>query len=103
MAFVIAIHEIEDSDGFWRLTATSASLPEVRLRCIYPLVNGAKAVSLWEGASADSVGDVVDPLVGGANRTEFYEVDALSAFGLPDAVCQRRSSAEVEKRRRRIV
>ncbi len=83
MAFVIAIHEIEDTDRFWR-AAASPSLTEVRLRRIYPLVNGVKAVSLWEGASTDSVGDLVDALVGARNRTEFYEVDPSSALGLPE-------------------
>ncbi len=89
MAFVIAIHDIEDTDRFSRAASESASLPEVRLRCIYPLVNGAKAVSLWEGTSADSVGELVEALVGDSNRTEFYEVDPSSAFGLPDALCER--------------
>ena len=84
MAFVVAIHEIEDADCFWRSTTTSARLPEgLRLHCVYPLVNGAKAVSLWEGASADSVGDFVDDVVGDSSRNEFYEVDRAVAVGLP--------------------
>jgi len=84
MTFVVAIHEIEDTSGFWRAADPSASFPDgIRLRCVYPLVNGAKAVCVWEGASADAVGDFVDELVGEANRSEFYEVDRWFAFGLP--------------------
>lgn len=84
MAFVVAIHEIEDTDGFWRAADPWAPLPEgIRLHCVYPLVNGARAVCLWEGESADVVGDFVDEVLGEANRAEFYEVDRVSAFGLP--------------------
>ncbi len=79
---VIAIHEIEDAEGFRRATDPTASFPDsVRLVCVYPLVNGAKAVCLWEGRSADDVGDFVEMVVGDANRAEFYEVDCASAFG----------------------
>ena len=85
MAFVIAIHEIEDAAGFRRATDPARSLPGgLRLHRVYPLVNGAKAVCLWEGKSADSVGDYVDGLVGDSNRAEFYEVDRVSAHGLPN-------------------
>lgn len=98
MAFVIAIHDIEDVESFWRVASESASLPEPRLRRIYPLVNGAKAVSLWEGASADSVGDAVDALLGGQNHAEFYEVDPSAALGLPDVSFGRTSTIELERR-----
>ena len=82
MALVLAIHEIEDADGFRQATDPTASFPNgVRLVCVYPLVNGAKAVCLWEGRSADDVGDVVEMMIGEANRAEFYEVDRASAFG----------------------
>lgn len=100
MAFVIAIHDIEDSERFWRAASASPSLPELRLRRIYPLVNGAKAVSLWEGSSADSVGDAVDALLGDQNHAEFYEVEPSSALGLPDASSERTSSIELERRSR---
>jgi hypothetical protein len=60
----------------------SARLPEgMRLHRVYSLVNGAKAVCLWEGESADAVGDLVDQFVGDCSRNEFYEVDRR--FWLP--------------------
>ena len=40
---------------------------------------------LWEGDSAHAIGDFAEEVVGDANRTEFYEVDRRSAFGLPEA------------------
>jgi len=85
VAFVVAIHEIEEPAAFWRVADRNALLPEgLRLHCFYPLVNGAKAVCLWEGQSADCVGDLVEALIGDANRTEFYEVESLFALGLPE-------------------
>jgi hypothetical protein len=84
MAFVVAIHDIEDADSFWKAAVRPAGVPAgMRLHCVYPLVNGAKAVCLWEGTSADSVGDFVDEAVGDSSRNEFYEVDRLAAVGLP--------------------
>jgi len=84
---VVAIHEIEAPVDFWRVADPEASLPDgLQLHRVYPLVNGAKAVCLWEGRSADCVGDVVDELMGDANRTEFYEVDPWCAFGLPEVL-----------------
>jgi hypothetical protein len=107
MAFVIAVHEIEDAVGFGRAIDSSTSLPDgLPLRRVYPLVNGAKAVCLWEGESADSVGDYVDGLLGDIARSEFYEVDRASALGLPPTDDTHRrdfaaKSAEVEGFRNR--
>jgi hypothetical protein len=85
MTFIVAIHEVEDADTFWGAARPWAALPDgIRLHCVFPLVNGAKAVCLWEGESADSVGDFVDEAVGESSRNEFYEVDRLTAVGLPD-------------------
>ena len=81
MAVVIAIHEIDDVAGFWSTIQISIPLGlTARLDAVYPLVNGSKAVSVWEGLSADDVGDVVDARLARFGRSEFYEVDpTLSA------------------------
>jgi hypothetical protein len=84
MVFVVAIHEIEDVVGFW---AAADLWPEppglLRLHGAYSLVNGSRAVCLWEGESADSVGDYVEQVVGDFGSSEFYEIDPLNAYGLP--------------------
>jgi hypothetical protein len=84
MTFVVAIHEVEDVYTFWGAARPWAELREgIRLHCVFPLVNGARAVCLWEGESADAVGDFVDEALGDSSRNEFYEVDRLAAIGLP--------------------
>jgi hypothetical protein len=95
VAFVVAIHEIENAERFWRAADPSLPLPDgVWLHCVYPLVNGAKAVCLWEGDSADSVGDVVDEILGDFSYNEFYEVDGVAALGLPGEQLLRWSSEQ---------
>jgi len=76
MAVVIAIHEIDNVAGFWS-TVRRSVVPSrtARLDAVYPLVNGAKAVSIWDGISADVVGDLVEVWLGDFGRNEFYEVD----------------------------
>lgn len=96
MAIVLAIHEIEDVAKFW--AAVRGELPFAgiaRLDALYPLVNGAKAVSLWDGSSADVVGDLVDARLGEFGSSEFYEVD-LERAEWPSQ--QGRSTQEEESR-----
>jgi len=76
MAVVIAIHEIEDVAGFWALVrGTVAHGATARLDAFYPLVNGSKAVSVWDGISADVVGDFLEARFGDFGTSELYEVD----------------------------
>ena len=76
MAVVIAIHEIEDVGGFWAALGGSPGYAGTAcLVALYPLVNGSKAVSVWDGISADVVGDLFDPRLGDFGSSEFYEVD----------------------------
>jgi hypothetical protein len=83
MAVVIAIHEIEDVEGFWAAVHSSATHgPTARLDALYPLVNGSKAVSVWDGLSADVVGDFLDARVGHFGSSELYEVDRNRAAQL---------------------
>jgi len=81
MAIVIAIHEIEDVAGFWAVVrGTVAHSPTARLDAFYPLVNGSKAVSVWDGISADVVGDFLEERFGGFGSSELYEVDPERAL-----------------------
>lgn len=76
MAVVIAIHEIEHVDAFWAAVRPCCSLGDAtRLHVVYPLVNRARAVSVWEGPSADAVGDLVDAQLACFGPSEVYEVD----------------------------
>jgi hypothetical protein len=76
MPVVIAIHEVEDVAGFWSSFRAGLRLGKVaRLGAMYPLVNGARAVSVWDGPSADAVGDLVDAHLGHFGTNEIYEVD----------------------------
>jgi len=88
MAVVIAIHEIEDVAGFWLAVQTALPpFPAVRLDAFYPLVNGARAVSVWHGPSTDAVGDLVDTHLGSFGTNEFYEVNrerGVRHFGAAD-------------------
>ena len=76
MTVVIAIHEIEDVAGFWAAVHGSAAHDRpARLDALYPLVNGSKAVSVWDGISADVLGDYLDARLGHFSSSELYEVD----------------------------
>ena len=52
MAYIVAIHDVSDPEGFWG-AAGSLELPaDVKIVSTYPRADGSRAVCLWE---ADSV------------------------------------------------
>jgi hypothetical protein len=85
MVVVIAIHEIEDVAGFWGAVRSSfPRCPTARLDALYPLVNGSRAVSVWDGLSADAVGDFLDTRLCDFGSSELYEVDPRAARARAD-------------------
>ena len=87
MAYVVAIHEISDPEGFWD-TAGSSEIPEgITLHETYPREDGKRAVCLWEADSVDAVRELVDGLSGATSQNEFFEADSghQGALGLPRA------------------
>ena len=88
MAYIVAIHDIRDPDGFWGIAEPSDDFPPgIRLHCTYPSADGSRAVCLWEGESVDRIRKLVNGIVGAYSENDFFEVDRshIGAYGLPAA------------------
>ena len=85
MAYIVAIHDVSDPDGFWG-AAGSLELPaDVKIVSTYPRADGSRAVCLWEADSVQKVRDIVDGAAGDISNNEFFEVDPghAATTGLP--------------------
>lgn len=82
---IIAIHTISDADQFWSACKRGhAQLPTgVRWALAVASVDGTRGINLIMGASLERVKEFFESLVGPFSATEYFEVDAENAVGLP--------------------
>ncbi|GAB2674449.1 hypothetical protein GCM10027088_61570 [Nocardia goodfellowii] len=82
---VMAVSAVADNDGFWRaLKVAYTRIPQgVEWTLAVASKDGAKAVNLIVGDSAEGVRTFFETHAGPFATTEFFEVDAANAVGLP--------------------
>ena len=82
--YVEAIHRISDPEKFFAVAQeTMGSLPEgVTVQQMFPSVDGANAVCLWQAPSVDAVREIVDGASAGIAVNDFFEISADQAVGL---------------------
>jgi hypothetical protein len=81
---VEAIHRISNPEKFFAaVPEVLAGLPEgVTVQQMFPSVDGATAVCLWQAPSVDVVRKIVDGATAGIAVNEFFEISAEQAVGL---------------------
>jgi hypothetical protein len=88
--FIIAQHSTSDPERF--SSAVQAGMQDlpvgVRLHSSIPSSDGSRATCLWEADSLDAVRTLIEDTVGDVSTTEYYEVDAESALGMPAPAAQ---------------
>ena len=80
--YIVAQHRINDPARFWSASPQGPGAPS--LQAAYPSLDKTRGVCLWESDSIDALRVSLDQLVGDAAENTFFEVDAGSAFGLPE-------------------
>jgi hypothetical protein len=83
--FVVAVHTIEDPQGFWEAAQAGISTPPegVTLHSALPNADGSKAICVWEADSEQTVRATVEDMVGAYSSNDYFEVEAKNAIGLP--------------------
>ena len=82
---VMAIHTISDADQFWAACKRGhAQLPTAtRWALAAASTDSTRGINLLVGSSLERVKAFFEPLVGPYSTTEYFEVDAQNAVGLP--------------------
>jgi hypothetical protein len=80
--YIVAQHRIKDPARFWSASPQGPGAPS--LHAAYPSLDKTEGVCLWETDSVDDLREALDQLVGDAAENTFFEVDAGSAFGIPE-------------------
>jgi hypothetical protein len=84
--YVIAIHSISDPQAFW---GGQLDMPEgTTLPVAIPNTDGTRGVCIWESDSVDTVRNLVESAAGQVSTTDYFEVDAQNAQGLPTSALQ---------------
>ena len=86
--FVVVQHRITDPEKFFSADAqeiAGGGPPGVQGRQFFPSDDRSTAVCLWETDSIDTLRGYLDPATEGASENTYFEVNAESAMGLPEA------------------
>ncbi|HEU4699657.1 MAG TPA: hypothetical protein VFS40_10780 [Gemmatimonadales bacterium] len=86
--YVIVQHTVTDPAAFWSLT-DSARLPaHLQLHHTFPTPDGRHAVCVWEADSVEDVRDLLEPMLGGTCRNEYFAVENREGRARPSGVPQ---------------
>jgi len=91
--FVVVQHTISDPAVFWNSADPNALPGNVKLHHTFPTPDGTRAVCIWEADSIDAVRDILEPLVGGVSRNEYFQVENREGFVRPSRVPQTATAA----------
>jgi hypothetical protein len=86
--FIMVQHTISEPAAFWNAADPHTLSPEIALHHTFPTPDGTRAVCIWEAASADAVRNVLEPLMGGISRNEYFQVENREGFARPSQVPQ---------------
>lgn len=82
---IIAHHNIQDSEKFWKeAKAITSNMPShLKLHSVYPSTDLKTGTCVWEAPAVNDVQKFLDDNVGDVSKNYCYEVDEAAAFGLP--------------------
>jgi hypothetical protein len=85
--FIVVQHTISDPSVFWNSGPDRTSLPkDVKLHHIFPTPDGTRAVCLWEADTIEAVRNVLEPMIKGLARNEYFQVENREGFARPSQV-----------------
>ena len=87
--FVIVQHTVTDLGTFWNSADPTALPPHVKLHHTFPAPDGRRAVCVWEAESVEALRGFLEPVVGGASRNEYFEVENRDGIAMPSGVARR--------------
>ena len=86
--FVVVQHTISDPAAFWNAADPNALSQDVKLHHTFPTPDGTRAVCVWEAESVDAVRNLLEPLISGVSRNEYFQVENREGFARPSRVPQ---------------
>jgi hypothetical protein len=82
--FIIAHHQIQDTDTFWSIAKEISSIPSnLKLLGVYPSADMRLATCFWEASRVEDVQKFLDESVGKVSKNTAYEVNESMAMGMP--------------------
>jgi hypothetical protein len=86
--FVLVQHTISEPAAFWNAADPNTISPQIKLHHTFPTPDGTRAVCIWEAASVDALRNILEPLIGGISRNEYFPVEHREGFARPSKVPQ---------------
>ena len=85
---VVVQHRITDQEKFASMDAgevAGGGPPGVQLQQFFASKDASMAFCLWDADSVDNLRNYLDPATAGVAENSYFEIDAETAVGLPDA------------------
>jgi hypothetical protein len=86
--YVLVQHTISEPAAFWNAADPNTISPQIKLHHTFPTPDGTRAVCIWEAASVDALRSILEPLIGGISRNEYFPVENREGFARPSKVPQ---------------
>ena len=86
--YVLVQHTISEPATFWNAADPNTLSPNLKLHHTVPPPDGTRAVCIWEAESVDAVRNLLEPLIGGVSRNEYFPVENREGFARPSRVPQ---------------
>jgi hypothetical protein len=91
--YVVVQHTISEPAVFWNAADPTTLSPDIKLLHTFPTPDGTRAVCIWEGESVDAVRNVLEPVIGGTSRNEYFTVENREGFARPSGIPQAAGAA----------
>lgn len=86
--YVLVQHAISEPATFWNAADPTTLSPAVKLHHTFPTPDGTRAVCIWEADSVDALRDLLEPVIAGFSRNEYFAVENREGFARPSRVPQ---------------
>ncbi len=86
--YVLVQHTISEPAAFWNAADPNTISPQIKLHHTFPTPDGTRAVCIWEAESVEALRSILEPLIGGISRNEYFPVENREGFARPSKVPQ---------------